>query len=542
MCIKVCSPAVLAVVLLAVPAAAAFRQDSDFDQLSAALGPTAPTGDGVKVAHVEGHSGDRIDAETGLPLDGRFDYAPDPSDGEFQNPAKNLHVVVPPSTPGADISSHATLSSHSIYGNSVSIAPGITDVDVYYAGHWLGDAFLRFASTAPPRVAAPGTALSPSARLGVHPWIDDARNGLVNLELLSRLDWVVHQDNFIQIVGVGNGRQNPPLPLLADAFNAISVGRIEGEHVMGTTNVSSTLYQAGRTRPDIVVPGTGSTSHATTSLASAVALLIETARRGGTALSNGIVPTRDANPGGAPNVQTIQHAETAEVIRAVLMASADRQAVSDHDNNGHFDSYVANTSNGLNDRYGAGQLAIFSAHQIIAAGEQDSRQRGNLTAIGARGFDYEPSFADGDVATYEFTAFAPTLFTASLVWHLDVDINKVVWVNGDFNPQLTSAAELHNLDLFLYDQRDDALVASSTSATENTEHLHIPDLRPGDYRLEVLPKPGQSFNWDYGLAWQAVVVPEPSGLAVLVVTLLASGQLKKSRLSLHRSKRNPPPS
>ena len=495
------------------PMLATFEDDTRHTKLNVELGPAMPTGAGVRVAHVEAHEGSTP------PPDGEFDFIADPNFAQFLNPAKNFNVILPTGTTGADISTHATTTvGQWLYGNTSSIASGVMDVDALLDGHWYQDGLLRWGQPLAPRVVPAGNETLPLARQANHSWISDFPSP-IDLKILTRLDWRIQQDNVIQVVGTSNTRGSAPQALLSGDFNVITVGSISGEHAIGTDATIGPLYQTGRTRPDIVSPVYASTSHNTARISSAVSLLIETGRDGGLTLSNGSVTSRNANPTGPPNIQTIYHAETVEVIRAALMAGANRQAVTNDDNNGFNDVYVVNTTNGLNDRYGAGQLDIYNAYHILAAGEHDSREEGNLTDVGPRGFDYDTKFRDNDAATYHFTTGEASEFTASLVWDIDIDIGKVVWVgchpvNCQDNPELTSAATLHDLDLFLYDRVDDSLVTSSTSLIENTEHLFVTDLAPGDYRLQIMPKAGQDFTWHYGLGWQ-IHVPEPASLVWL---------------------------
>lgn len=503
------------------PILATFEDDTRYTKLKNELGAATPTGAGVRMAHVEGHAG-AIDPNTNLPPDGKFDYIADPAEAQFLDPEKNFNVIVPFGTSGADTSTHATFTvGWWLYGNTFSVASGVIDIDALLANHWFQDGLLRYGQPLAPRVAPPGNETLPHARQANHSWIFDLPSP-IDMEVLSRLDWRIQQDNVIQVVGVGNSRGSPPMPLLSGTFNAITAGGISGDHAIGTAATTEPLYPSGRTRPDIVSPVYSSTSHNTARVSSAVSLLIETGRDGGLTMSNGSVTSRKANQTGPPNIQTIYHAETVEVIRAALMAGANRQAVTNDDNNGFNDVYVVNTTNGLNDRYGAGQLDIYNSYHILAGGEHDSREEGDLTDITSRGFDYDTSFTDSDAATYHFTIDAESDFTASLVWDIDIDINKVVWdcsMGCQSNPNLASAATLHDLDLFLYDRLNDSLVTSSTSLIENTEHLFVTDLAPGDYRLEIAPQAGQTFDWHYGVAWQALV-PEPSSPWLLGCGLL----------------------
>ena len=83
-------------------------------------------------------------------------------------------------------------------------------------------------------------------------------------------------------------------------------------------------------------------------------------------------------------------------------------------------------SNGLDRRFGAGQLNIANSYHIIAAGEKNSLQDSSAGGgqAGLRGFDYDPRFGgaagtNNDVATYYFPVQATDAqFTFALVWNL----------------------------------------------------------------------------------------------------------------------------
>jgi len=100
---------------------------------------------------------------------------------------------------------------------------------------------------------------------------------------------------------------------------------------------------------------------------------VETGHAGALALSKGSTLVSD--------VGTIYNAERAATIKATLMAGADRVTVNslatanitDYRSAGH------QTSNGLDDRFGAGQLNILHSYQILAAGEQNSLEEGAVT-------------------------------------------------------------------------------------------------------------------------------------------------------------------
>jgi hypothetical protein len=308
------------------------------------------------------------------------------------------------------------------------------------------------------------------------------------------LDFVVESDEFIQVVAPNNGSANRPL--LANSFNAIAVGCSDGEHPRGTVNLDS-QYTSGRTKPDVVAPFTYTSSTAPIA-ASSVGLLLETGRS--PSLATDPNRTYTTNRSG----QTIYNGERSEVIKAALMAGANRVPP-----NAGITAYSvdpANRSpNRLDVRYGAGQLDIYQSYHIIAAGERNSAEDypsggGN---IGWYGFDFDPFFGglegSNNQASYYFVADQNhRMLAVSLVWN--IDIHGGVWNN--FN----SSAVLYNLDLFLHDVTDPAnprLVASSQSALDNTENLWAP-LSPGRrYRIQVKPGQGQAaFKWDYALAWR----------------------------------------
>ena len=108
----------------------------------------------------------------------------------------------------------------------------------------------------------------------------------------------------------------------------------------GTSQALDAFYTAGRVLPHVVAP-LGSTSAATAVVSAAAALLL------------------DAAPGDtlAP-----------EALKAVLMASAQRRTR----NSGGVDiaGYAATSANGLDPRYGAGQLDVYAAHALVTAGER----------------------------------------------------------------------------------------------------------------------------------------------------------------------------
>lgn len=268
----------------------------------------------------------------------------------------------------------------------------------------------------------------------------------------------------------------------------IAVGRTDGGHDYGSDAVDS-VYVAGRTRPDLVAPQT-TTSVATPIVSAAAALLVETGHNGVSSLSNDSTDVSD--------VGQIYNAERAETIKATLMAGADRLTantpitanITDYRSSDH------QTGNGLDNRFGAGQVNILHSYQIIATGEQDSFQDNGSSSDGwieLNGFDYDASFGgtfgSNSTATYKFNANADLKLSASLVWNLDVANNA----------SLTTT--LHDLNLELYDATTQTTTAFSASTIDNTENLWVNLVMGHSYELLVKSGESGNFSWDYALAW-----------------------------------------
>jgi autotransporter-associated beta strand protein len=451
---------------------AGIREDVGASTLEAALG-YAPTGAGVHVSMTEaGLSGN---------------YVPMTSLPDFVG--KNFLYR----SGASGNSSHATLVAQNFFGLSGSIAPGIDTIELYEANNFMNGGFLRMGSRTANPMSSPQ-----NSRVGNHSWVHGISSVGGNLDVLQRMDWVIEGDDYIEVVGVNNGSVNTS-PLLSNGFNVISVGRSDGNHAIHTVELSD-VYRGYRTRPDIVAP-MEFTSFAAPVVAAASALLVETGHANPW-LSNGTyVP--DRFPGTA-----IYHAETSEVVKAALLAGASRLAFNSNDGSAIVDYRQLNrqSNNGLDKRFGAGQLDVHNSYNIIASGEQDSRLDGRSIDIEPAGFDYDPHFggANGSNTSgvYEFTAgWTGQSLTASLVWNANIDIERV----KDY--KYSTAATVYDLNLSLYDITTGTpqLVAMSASSNQNSENLWNSLTGGRRYRLEVSRPTSQApFDWDYGLAWSTV--------------------------------------
>jgi hypothetical protein len=468
------------------PAWAAYVDDVGFAALQAELSVAPPDGSGLAVMLIEACTGDPCA------------WAPNPG-GRSITDGDGVSSVVEP------FSGHATGVGNKFYGDP-STTPGIgvfpsPSIAAYEAGDWMTTGFLRTGQYGADPSSLPK--VTPS-RIGNHSWVGSSSSDVADLEALHRIDWLVETDEFIQVVGFTGDSS----PLLGSAFNIIAVNRTGSPTNNGAHTVAGdAAYAAERTRPDLVAPD-ASTSAATPRVASAAALLMDTAQST-PSLSNGSTTNR--------NGTIILNAERTEVIKASLMAGADRAtsntfpASDPVDISGYRISTADQTNNGLDRRYGAGQLNIYNSYQAIAAGEQDSLEDNGSGVIGAFGFDYDPAFGGqggNSEATYFFSADADAVeLTASLVWNIAIA--------PGLSSRFDQAATLYDLDLSLYEVIDPGdsgtwvLIRNSASTSENTENIWVPLVPGKNYALQVTAGVSQApFNWDYGLAWQIMVVAE----------------------------------
>lgn len=521
-----------AFVLFSATVNATYLDTIGYPELQAQLGAGIPKGVGIEVQHVEAlNSVDR--------------YFPG-NHVQFSGKTITNVTLSAGATQGSSLGSgHAQGIGINFYGNTVALASGVTAVQSFDAFHWLGYNYNTSTDVATATLSGflnngSGLGVLPdttTARIANHSWVTQFDSAAPNSEALRRLDYVVERDDFINLVGILNGNGGTDVALLKSAFNQISVGRTDGVHREGTLGVDS-VYSAGRTAPHLVAPGytfdddllnggpafVTNTSNATAMVSSATAILLQTAQN--PLLSNGTISNR---------TRTINHAETSEVIKAVLMAGADRSA--DNPRGPDLVTYNIDTSNNLDLDYGAGQLNVFNSYNILATGEHDSDQdRGSSVPIRPVGWDYDSHFGGANSTnnrgSYFFTA-ANTGDTvhATLAWNIQV---------AGFSSS-ASDTTLRDLNLLLVDVTNNQVLnsigASSTSTNENTENIFFSGLVAGNqYELRVEPASGQSaFDWDYGLAWRVGdfpgQVPEPAGVAISlfgVLSMLAVGRWRAS--------------
>jgi len=382
-------------------------------------------------------------------------------------------------------SGHATTVGQFGYGNSSSVAPGITSIMVYEAGNWLQAGFLRLGqgSGVPP--------LTPPNQIKIinNSYAAATGSAAFDNEALRRADLQIDRDDTIMINPPANLIQSD-IPLMGNTFNAITVGLTSGTHWPGPT--TSTLDGPGRQRPNIVAPGQF-TSFAAPVVSATAALMVQTART---------FAGLSANP----------NAQRSETIKAVILAGAKKRAGWTN-NTPTSGASRGITSTPLNALSGVDVVNINNSHLILTGLEQN----GSATVPGAanasaRGWDLGTITNTGSLH-YRFTITGMTDELSLLcTWHRNVTgftgspgytmanvnmqlfrvncSNQLVSLTGDANATVFSGGNV-----------------SSQSAIENVEHLYIRNLKPGNYVLRVNRSDAEALAWDVATVW---LIPAPT--------------------------------
>ncbi len=433
-----------------LPIQADWKTEIGWTQLSSEVGPGLEDGTGIAAAMVEA-----------------------PSNGNYMPALGNVEFTgktIVAGSGASGTSNHATGMAQTFFGNSISIAPGITQITVYSAGDWLNN------------VTGLATGSDPLAhpyRVMNHSWIGNSNNAAAIIALSQRVDFLAIQNQMTVVAGTNNNSANPFPPILTTPYNAIVVGRSDGNHAAGNTFA----YGPGRSRPDIVAPGRlnvgdpATTSRATAMVSSAAALLHEKASGTG--------------------------ADRIDVIRATVLAGATKQEIPNWDRT---------TTRPLDERYGAGELNIYNSYRILDAGQFSGSTTEPTSSVGFRGWDYQANVAAGGERFYDFSIDSGTKwrdFSIVLTWNMLIT---------DTNPSSSVFAPselLGDLNLELYDSTGTflgSLLDQSVASIGNIEHLYFANLDAGRYTLRVT----SDVSRDYALAWRSTIraIPEP-GLAIL---------------------------
>ncbi len=479
---------------LAAPCYASLKEDVGYSRLQFELGASLPLGS-ASVLQVE------VDV-------GSDEWIADDTHSEFSG--KTISSLTLP--PAAGPSGHATTVGRYFYGNNTSMSPGVAVIGAHSVDGWLL------------QVLAPGSLLSATPTTSPHrvanlSWVGDTNEGDASA-FLRRSDWVSDIDELIQVFGAANSGNGEKL--MATAYNGIVSGITAGTSGNQAVALDS-VYVAGRPAINLVTPVTNSSRSAAT-VSSAATLLIDAASSN-PAWSDSTASNRSG--------AIVYNAERIETVKAALMAGASRWTINT-EQFGEISDYRAapenQTDNGLDWRYGAGQLNVYNSYRIISSGEKPSLADGGSNSIGFIGYDHDAAFggasSSNTEAIYDLGVTSARLdITIALVWNLSVAGPQAGPIGFD------DTAELYNLDLELVDVTNgNIVVASSTSAKDNTENIwHTLDANT-HYQIRVLKGPGQAnFNWDYAIAWHSqpaledMNIPLPHwvlGLLLCTLTLI----------------------
>jgi hypothetical protein len=354
------------------------------------------------------------------------------------------------------ISGHATAIARLFYGSSLSVAPDANTVTIYEAGHWL-------ASQLKVNSGTPGVQ---NFRVQNHSWIGSFDSTPAtpptpselnsDIDALRRFDFVINRDNITAFVGLNNGITALPR-LLAQGYNSIAVGRTDGTHSIGLTDIAD--YGSGRSKPDLVAPA-GDTSGAT-GYSSSVATFLHS----------------------VPEVLGTNAAKSA-TMKAILMAGASKS---------EFPTWTRTVTQPLDDTFGAGEVDVYNSY-LITQGGQQSGALVPETPVGSYGWDYQ-SINPGapNELNYSFHIpegrFAQEL-SVLLAWNVDV-------------PTSLNSHTLVNLDLRLTDSLGQT-IDQSISTVDNVEHLRLTNLSAGDYTLTITNNSATAHA--FGLAWRTATL------------------------------------
>ncbi len=424
--------AMVLVILGSLSAQADWRDDIGWTKLLTEKGVALENGAGVNIAMSEAFVGSN--------------YLPDLASSQFTGKTFTNGSGI-----ASGISGHANSVATNFYGNTGSIANGISNITLYQADDWINNR-LNFVSGADP-VAQDFKVLN-------HSWIGNNANDAAMQNIVMRADYIVNRDNITIVAGTNNA--NGAIPdLLAHSFNVITVGLTNGNHAYGPTR----FYQAGRYKPDIVAPASA-TSFATPIVSAAAAILYQ--KGAGTDATNN------------------------QVIRAVLLAGATKEEFASTPN-----VWDQTANRRLDDQFGAGELNIYNSYHILEGGQFDGSIGPSINHIGDHGWDYKNSIAPASSVSYNIDiadGFQWRDFSVILAWNINViDLDASAAV---FNP----SAILADMNLDLLDASGTILFTSS-STLGNVEHLYLSSLLSGRYTMRVT----SNFNTDFGIAWRGTV-------------------------------------
>ncbi len=224
------------------------------------------------------------------------------------------------------------------------------------------------------------------------------------------------------------------------------------------------------------------------------------------------------------------------VIKSVIMASA--QETTGWDNGQVLESGVIVTDQALDYTTGAGALDLAGAAAVYVGGTTDVEGLGGGEIL-TLGWDM------AEISTDDLDNFNEYLFTSpfatetelvvSLNWFAGRSFDDSADLTSEENPGEELSFTNLNLQIRYYTEVDSILVAESVSLYNNTEFLRFSLETPGFYGIRV-GYDGMIYDvYDsvtsesYGLAWQAVAVPEPETITLALLALVSSYAARRRR-------------
>jgi hypothetical protein len=357
-------------------------------------------------------------------------------------------------------SSHADQVAEAFYGPSTGVAPGVAHVDNYEADYFWQD------------VISNGVPIGDEV---VNQSFAFFTTNTSDQQLIDSVydNYIYSNGNFFASSPNGNNNSvGPP----GTAYNGIGVGA----YGVGAVITDGPTLDNGRSKPDMVAPGT-ETSFTTPYVAGAAAVLLQAVAAG----------DGGSNTPAAGNVKT---------IKALLLNGALKPFDWTHTTNAPLDTH-----------YGAGVLNLYYSYQQLAGGQHGYTSQNMVPSGGAHppvssgpavgslaGWDYESVSllpTKDTVNHYLFNISSNSTLTATLVWQRH---------GGE--------TEINNLALFLYNATNATLLTNSVSLVDNVQHIYLPHLEPGEYDLEVVFYYANfvSLSEDYALAFQFFTISPPS--------------------------------
>ncbi len=362
-------------------------------------------------------------------------------------------------------SSHANSVGSIIYGFGIGVAPGISHVDNLEADYFLTNYVENL--TLP---ALGDTFINQSFTLGQ---LNNTQLELVD----SDYDNYSMQNGVLFISAANNLGFNPVVCAPGTSYNCISVGAYSN----GTyANSVGPTPDNGRCKPDLTANG-DETSFSTPMVTGAALVLEQAALRG------------DGGPQSSD-------AENPLVLKALLMNGALKTP-----------DWTNSSSSPLDARYGAGVMNLANSYGELTGGKQpfithttvslgaahpayNSLQTIAATSAWDLGTNVSSPNSDG-INHYLFqpaTSFknASLTLTATLAWNRQLNQSNVNY-----------------LCLFLYDATLGTLAGCCTSRVDNVQHIHLNQLPPHRYDLQVWKAGGipgvkvVSSSETYALTW-----------------------------------------